>query len=143
MLKPFASIALCLALAAAAPAHGQSVGPADDRGSQADQRLRFVPQMGTARNAGPPPTPETGLFEGSRSGLGLSRQTYREEDGSEAVRRGIVGSLPLAQGISADLGLFSVTHEDQKEPEFRRSWNAKNVGPRNRKVAAVGLNVRF
>jgi hypothetical protein len=144
MLKPLALPTLCLAmLAVATPAYGESAGPDSRHGDRAEARLRFVPQMGGGNFVGPAPTPETNLFAGSRPGLGISRQTYRQEDGSEAVRQGLVGSLPLTQGISADLGLFAVTHEDQKEPEFRRSWSAKNVGPRNRKVAAVGLNVRF
>ncbi len=139
MLKPLALPALCVAMLAAAPAQGQDGG----RGGERDARLRFVPQTGGGSFVGPPPTPETDLFDTRNPGVGLSRQTYRQEDGSEAVRQGLVGSLPLAPGISADLGLFSVRHDDQKDPEFRRSWSAKNVGPRNRKVAAVGLNLRF
>lgn len=88
-------------------------------------------------------SPEAGLFEGSRKGVGISTRNYRIDDGSSAVRRGLVGSWEVSEGLSAGVGLFAVTHEDQKEPEFRRNWSAKNIGPRNRKVAAVGLNLRF
>jgi hypothetical protein len=143
MLRPITFAILGLALVSATPVFGQSPGNHDRRGSLSDARLDFISQVAADRPAGPPPSPETNLLEGAAPGLGLSGQAYSQEDGSVVVRRGLIGSLPIVQGVSAGLGLFSVTHENQKEPEFRLSWSAKNVGPRDRRVAAVGLNVRF
>jgi hypothetical protein len=137
MLKPFPYAALCLALVSAAPALAEGPGQQDRGGSLPNIQL-VDPETAAAS-----PSRETGLFEGAGPGLGLSRRTFTEEDGSAAVRRGFIGSLPVAEGVSAGLGLFTVTHDNQKEPEFRRSWSAKNVGPRDRRVAAVGLNIRF
>jgi hypothetical protein len=138
MLKPPIIAALCLALGSAAPAFAESPDGQDRGGS-----LPHVQLVDRQTAVGPPRSAEAGLFEGVGPGLGLSRQTLTQEDGSAAVRRGLIGSLPLSEGVSADVGLFTVTHDDQKEPEFRRNWSAKNIGPRNRTVAAVGLNVRF
>jgi hypothetical protein len=83
------------------------------------------------------------LFDGAGPGLVLSRERRLEQDGSISIGTGLVRSWSVSEGLSAGVGLFSVAHEDQREPEFRRGWNAKAVGPRNRRVAAVGLNVRF
>lgn len=88
-------------------------------------------------------SPVTGLFEGTGPGLDITTRNYRVEDGSSAVRQGLVRSWEVSEGLSAGVGIFAVTHDNQKEPEFRRNWSAKNLGPRNRKVAAVGLNLRF
>ncbi len=141
-MKRPALIALCLALLQADPAFAQSEGQQYPSSSASDQRLRYTPQA-SPQPAGPPPPPSAGLFEGAAPGIGISRQTYSQQDGSLAVRRGLIGTLPIAGGIRAGVGLFSVTHENQKEPEFRPSWTPRNVGPRNRRVAAVGLNVQF
>ena len=108
---------------------------------------RFHVDIATARGAPvalrDQPAPEAGLFDGSKRGLGLSSRSYRMQDGSSATRAGLVGSWPLMPGMNAGVGLFSVTHDDQKEPEFRRSWSVKNVNPRNRNIAAVGVNLHF
>ncbi len=142
MMKRPALTALCVALFFAGAASAEPQDQQNHGGSASDARLRYVPQV-SAGPAAPPPAPNESLFEGARPGVGLSRQTYSEQDGSVAVRSGFIGTVPLAKGVSAGLGLFSVTHEDQKSPEFRRSWTPKAVGPRDRRVAALGLNVRF
>ena len=143
MLRPLTFAALCLTLGSAAPAYGQTLGPPDERPSRPDLRLHVSSRIAPTDPAAPQVTPESNLFEGARPGLGITRQTIREQDGSASVASGLVRSWAVTPGVSAGLGIFSVTHEDQKEPEFRRNWNPKNIGPRNRKAAAVGLNVRF
>jgi hypothetical protein len=142
MLKPRAIGALCLALLSATPALCRGAGERDEPVSLPNVRL-VDRDPGAASGPGIAPSPQTGMFEGSSSGLGLSRRSFAQEDGSAAIRSGLVGSLSVSPAVTAGLGLFSVSHDDQREPEFRRSWSAKNLGPRNRKVAAVGLNVRF
>jgi hypothetical protein len=142
MMKRPALTTLCLALFFAAAASAETQGQQKNGSSASDLRLRYAPQV-SAGPAAPQPAPNASLFQGARPGLGISRQTYSEQDGSVAVRSGLIGTVPLAEGVSAGLGLFSVTHEEQKPPEFRRSWTPKTVGPRDRRVAALGLNVRF
>lgn len=65
------------------------------------------------------------------------------EDDRGLVRQGMVGTVPLAPGISAGVGLFSVTDDSRKAPETRRSWSPMEVGRRTERVAAVGLKLRF
>ena len=142
MLKPPAIGALCLALLPATPGLCEVAGEPQGRISLSNTRL-VDRDPAAARLEGPAPSPEAGMFNGASPGIGFSRQSFAQEDGTAAVRRGLVGSLAVSDGVSAGMGLFSVTHEDQREPEFRRSWSAKSLGPRNRRVAAVGLNVRF
>ena len=143
MPKPPIIAALCLALASAAPACAETASGQKQGASLPGPRLQERPQTIVADPATPPASPEAGMFGGAAPGLGLSSQTYPQQDGSSVIATGLIGSLPVTPGISAGLGLFSVAHEDQKEPEFRRSWSAKSLGPRSRRVAAVGLNVRF
>jgi hypothetical protein len=143
MLKPPIFAALCLALITAAPALAESAGGQKQGASLPNVRLQDKPQTIVSDPAAVPATPEAHMFAGAKPGLGLSSRTYPQEDGTSAIATGIIGSLPVMPGISAGLGIFSVRHEDQKEPEFRRNWSAKSVGPRNRRVAAVGLNVAF
>ena len=142
MLRPPLFAGLVVAFLSAAPVLAESSGASDERRQRT--ALRYKPVLGeTVAAPTLPPVPEAGLFEGTRPGLAISRQTFQAEDGSQTVRSGLIRSWAVTDGLSAGLGLFSVTHDDQKEPEFKRNWNAKNVGPRDRRVAAVGLNVRF
>ncbi len=143
MLKPLAFAALCLMLFAADAAFAQAAAQSSGRVPKPNVRVRVGPEVPVRGPAAASGLAATNLFQGVRPGLGLSQQTYRQEDGSAIVRNGLVGSVAVSSGVSAGLGLFSVTHDDQREPEFRRGWSAKDVGPRNRKVAAVGLNLRF
>ncbi len=146
MVRPPHSAALCAVLFFAAPAAAQTLGPPEReqaRPSKPDFRVRISSHTAPEDPATPHATPEGSLFSGVKPGLGVSHQTFREQDGSAAVASGLVRSWSVSPGMNAGLGLFTVTHEDQKEAEFRRNWSAKNVGPRNRRVAAVGLNVRF
>lgn len=143
MLRPPLLAVLCLALVPAAPAFAESAGGQKDGVSLPKLRLQERPQALVSGPLASQASPEAGMFNNVRPGLGVSSQSYPQQDGTSAVATGLIGSLPVMPGISAGLGIFSVTHDDQKEPEFRRSWSAKSIGPRNRKVAAVGLNVRF
>ena len=115
MLRPLAIAALAAALAAS-PASGQGqpqVGPPDP-----SQPSRSAPK--------PPPV----SFSYSEQEPGL-------------VRQGMVGTLPLAPGVSAGIGLYSVTEDSRRAPETRRFWSPMDVGRRSERVAAVGLKVRF
>ncbi len=143
MVRPPTFAALCLVLFSATAASAEAAAQSNGRGSQAKVRFRVGPEISASGPAAASGLAGTNLFQGARSGLGLSQQTFRQEDGTATVRNGLIGSVSVSPGVSAGLGLFSVTHEDQEEPEFKRGWNAKQVGPRNRKVAAVGLNLRF
>ena len=143
MLRSPTCAALCLAFVSATAASAQSANPSDGSRGLPNLRVQMRAHSAHADPAVPRALPEANFFEGTKPGLGISRQSYREQDGSASIRSGIVRSWSVAEGMSAGLGLFSVTHEDQEELEFRRNWSAKNIGPRNRKVAAVGLNVSF
>ena len=143
MLRPPVIAALSMALITVAPAYAESSGGQRQGPSLPSLRVQERQQTIVSDPAAAPASPETHMFTGARPGLGFSSQTYPQQDGSSTVATGLIGSLPVIEGISAGLGLFTVTHENQKEPEFRRNWSAKNLGPRSRRVAAVGLNVRF
>jgi hypothetical protein len=132
-----------MALVSAAPACAETAGGQKQGPVLPGPRLQERPQTIVSDPASVPASPERDMFTGAKAGLGLSSQTYPQQDGSSTVATGLIGSLPLVPGVSAGLGLLSVTHENQKEPEFRRNWSAKNLGPRSRRVVAVGLNVRF
>ena len=87
--------------------------------------------------------PSSALFAGAGKGLGVSRRAFTEEDGSQIVRKGLVGSWAISQGLSAGVGLFSVTGDARKQAEFKRTWNVKDVTPKNDHIAAVGVSLRF
>ena len=142
MLRPLSYAALFMALFPAA-ASAQNARLEYRPGSSRDVRVQMRNYIVPADPAAPRTSPEGNLFEGARAGVQITRQVYREQDGSALVASGLARNWTIAEGVNAGVGLFSVTHEDQKEPEFRRSWDAKSVAPRNRRVAAVGVNVRF
>lgn len=68
--------------------------------------------------------------------------SYSSRD-SGLVQQGLVGTLPLSPGLSAGVGLFSVTDDSRRSPETRRNWTPMEVGRRTERVAAVGLKLRF
>jgi hypothetical protein len=143
MLRRTTFAGLFLALVWAAPGQAANQAAQDDRPLPNNIGPQVAARAAPAASLPFQSSPEAGLFEGVGPGLAISRQTFQEQDGSATVRSGLVRSWAVTDGISAGLGLFSVTHDDQKEPEFKRNWSAKNVGPRNRRVAAVGLNLSF
>ena len=73
----------------------------------------------------------------------VSTRTLQEEDGSVTVRRGLIGSWGIASGLEAGVGLFTVNGDGRKQNEFRRSWTAKDVTPKDGSIAAVGMKLRF
>jgi hypothetical protein len=79
----------------------------------------------------------------SGSRIGLSARTLKEGDGSIAVRQGLIGSWEISSGIEAGVGLFAIKGDNRKHNEFRRSWTAKDVTPRDANIAAVGMKLRF
>lgn len=79
----------------------------------------------------------------STSGFNLAREPYTEEDGSPAVRRGVVGSLPLAPNLSLGIGLLQVNRTKQRERALARTRPMRDVGGSRNRIAAVGLSFRF
>lgn len=73
----------------------------------------------------------------------VSSRSYTQEDGSLILRRGLIGSWPISSGLEAGIGLFAVTGDGRKHNEFKRSWSAKDVTPKNGNIAAVGMKLRF
>jgi hypothetical protein len=134
VLKGFGGTALAIALLSALPAHAQ--------------RLTAQPVLGELAD-GPPMGPDDTQASVSReifrsgSKVGVSASKYAEQDGSIAIRRGLIGSWNVAGSLEAGVGLFSVTGEGRKVNEFKRDWHVKQVTPRNESIAAVGMLVRF
>ena len=75
--------------------------------------------------------------------IGVTARTFKEEDGSLTVRRGLIGSWEIASGLEAGVGLFAVNGDGRKHNEFKRSWTVKDVTPKNANIAAVGIKLRF
>lgn len=79
----------------------------------------------------------------STSGFNLARETFTEEDGSPATRKGVVGSLPLAPNLSLGVGLLQVNRTKQRERALARTRPMSDVGGRQDRIAAIGLSFRF
>ena len=75
--------------------------------------------------------------------IGLSARTLKEEDGSVLLGHGLIGSWAISGGLEAGVGLFAVSGDGRKHNEFKRSWTAKDVTPKNGNIAAVGMKLRF
>jgi hypothetical protein len=83
------------------------------------------------------------LFPDHATGVSISQIPIVQEDGSETVRRTIVGSMPIAENLNVGLGLFSVNGARVTERSFARSRPMEDVFARGKTVAAVGLSLRF
>ena len=55
----------------------------------------------------------------------------------------MLGTVPLTGQASVGVGLFSIVGATEKEMVRRRTDPSLSVRPRDGKVAAVGLNLRF
>ncbi len=132
----FAGAALLIALVAAPAALAQHASP-DDPG-ELPVTMRFAP-LGAPD---PRSRPTSGIFP-AQPGLGVSAQTYTEQDGSQVTRRGLVAGWSIQRNVEAGIGLFSVTDDRPKISETRRNWSVREVAPKNRNIAAVGVKVRF
>ena len=75
--------------------------------------------------------------------IGLSARTLKQDDGSLTLRRGLIGSWEISSGLEAGVGLFAVNGDGRKHNEFKRSWTAKDVTPKNGNIAAVGMKLNF
>jgi hypothetical protein len=82
-------------------------------------------------------------FSNVGRGLSFSRENVIREDGSAGSRTRLVGSLPVADNVDLGIGLFSVVGETEKETMRRRTDPMRDARPRDSKVAAVGLQIRF
>ena len=88
-------------------------------------------------------SPGGGLFPDHASGVSASRLPLVSDDGSKAVRRGIIGSWQIAKDTNIGVGLLSVTGASTKERDFRRSQPVRDTGVHDKRIAAVGLSFRF
>ena len=60
------------------------------------------------------------------------------------ARRGPVGeSWPMAENVDIGVGLYSVGGTRMRERDFKRSDPMADVRPRTRRIAAIGLSLRF
>jgi hypothetical protein len=89
-------------------------------------------------------SPERGPLRVSMApSVQFTNDTIIRHDGTPGDRRSIVGSLPIAGLVSAELGLFSVTGATVGERELKRTDPIADVQPRRSRVAAVGLRMNF
>ena len=93
------------------------------------------------------PSGDAGKFapgaSASGNNLSLSNRIVVEEDGSQSVRKGMVGSWPVKGALSVDVGLFSVNADARKQRQFKASSDPLDMRGRRQRVAAVGLSLRF
>jgi hypothetical protein len=115
-------------------------------------KVSFKPQVPAHQRVLPQPPrrkgpgwagPSDGLFRNAPAGLGLSRRTLAQQDGSPASRNGIVGSWSLSPGMQAGVGLFSVTADGRKQADTRRMPSTGDVAPKRQRITAVGLSLSF
>jgi hypothetical protein len=78
-----------------------------------------------------------------RPGFGLASRTYTQQNGAIALQRGLIGSVDIARGLEAGVGLFSIAGDARKINETKRSWSVKEVTPKTESIAAVGMRFRF
>ena len=87
--------------------------------------------------------PSGHLFKNAALGVGLSRHSLIQQDGSQANRNGVVGSWSLANGVQAGVGLFSVTADGRKHADTSRMPSSDSVAPKRQRIAALGLSLSF
>lgn len=134
-LKRIAASAALLAAFLAAPAAGAQLLVAEPvLGSAPEEPLvaAGAAQLSASRDASRPDAL-----------ISVSSRSYTQEDGSLILRRGLIGSWAISGGLEAGIGLFAVTGDGRKHNEFKRSWSAKDVTPKNGNIAAVGMKLRF
>ncbi len=119
MRRPASIAALAAAFLLSAPAAGQ----------------------GLAVSGPPAPAPERPVAPAGRPAAPVSFSYSQQEGG--VIRQGMVGTLSLAPGVSAGVGLYAVTDDSRRAPETRRNWTPMEVGRRSERIAAVGLKLRF
>jgi hypothetical protein len=132
--------AVLLPLLCASPAAAQ--GPSDDASDQLTRSLgpSYAP---SSRSATASVGPSGALFPDHVTGLAVSRTPIVQQDGSQTIRRTVVGSLPIGENVNLGIGLFSVNGARTKERDFRRAQPMEDVFSRGKTVAAVGLSLRF
>ena len=108
--------------------------------------------VGTAAEAqqlvGPPspmfaPEPSASPRDEPRQAFGITRNTEIDPVGQPLIRRGLIGRMPLAGNVEAGIGLYSVTGNKPRLPESRRNWSVREITPRDERIAAVGVKLRF
>ena len=116
---------LVLSLASPCAAQGQAVedGELNRMGARAEDR------------AGP-------LFPQGQ-GLRIVREEVVQRDGSPASRTKLIGSVPMADNVDFGVGIFSVVGQSEKELLRQRNDPLRDARPKDRRVAAVGMSIRF
>jgi|GEM_PF-6930281 len=120
----------CAAHAQAVLQHGKARGPLGPPAIAPAERVELD-------------VPGEALFQDVPAGIGLSRRALTRQDGTPASRNGVVASWSISPGMQAGVGLFSVTDERPRPAEMKRNWSARDVAPRHRNIAAVGVKVSF
>jgi hypothetical protein len=131
--RPIAA-ALILPFVLATPATGQDL--TDTRSAQ---RIDII---GPSYVPAPDPANRP-IASQVRSGLSVTTMPYAQDDGALAVRRGVVGSMPVSNQAEFRVGLLEVTRTSHKERALARTQPMKEVYGRTDRIAAIGLNIRF
>jgi len=130
----FGAAALVIALIAAPGAHAQLLKAQPVlQAAPAGPELLLTPREPPVRDS---------LFH-QRSGIGFSTRTFSQQDGGTATQRGLIGSVAIANGLEAGVGLFAIAGDRRKINETRRNWSMKDVTPKTENIAAVGMRLRF
>ena len=127
-------VALVIALTAAPGAHAQML--------TAEPVLKPAPAAPdlvlTARRS-----PVRDALFRNRPGIGIASRTFTQPDGAITLQRGLIGSVEIARGLEAGVGLFSISGDARKINETKRGWSVKEVNPKRGNIAAVGMRFRF
>jgi len=101
------------------------------------------PSYGPSSDSVREPGRSGALFPDHASGIAVSQRPMIQDDGTRAVRSGVVGSMPIGDNLNIGVGLFSVRGANTKERNFSRSRPMQDVFGHDRRIAAVGFSLRF
>ena len=75
--------------------------------------------------------------------VAVAATPYVLRDGSRTIRKGLIGSVPIAPSVDLGLGLFEVNRTSPEERALIKSNPMKDVRTETDRTAAVGLSFRF
>ena len=99
-----------------------------------------APALSRTKNA-PRPVPITALPADPAPSAAPAVEAGRARMFEEGMRQDIVQALPM--GIEAGVGIFSVLGVHQRRRDAMRTDPMRDLLPRQKKVAAVGLRMSF
>jgi hypothetical protein len=80
----------------------------------------------------------------SRRGPANAEQfTDRQYPPADGLRPGMLGSWRVGEDTDLGVGLYTVDGTRVRERDFRRSDPVRDITPKGRRVAAVGLSLHF